>query len=116
MRIALAALLLEEGWTDSKMSESSARILIEVLNRPFRGEFEFTEAYVNEVYRVTTKTLSKSMILQPEGGFVVRFIWSMFSMLAMLKAKADWYQELAEFLELEKTANVTTKSTQTVAS
>ncbi len=77
------------------------RAIVEVFGRPFRGEFEFTESYTMEVYRMMTRTLAKKMRMPPSSRLLLRIFWSLYSLLTMLRARADWSQELAVELKLE---------------
>lgn len=98
---AIAALLVKNCWTGSEHTESSANIICKVFGKPFLGEFEFNESYTQEIYRTITSILSRNLIMPRGDEMNFRIFGSLYSMLSLLKAKADWRAELADFLSEE---------------
>ncbi len=98
---SVASLLVQDGWGDEQTVKEEVRAIVEVFGRPFRGEFEFTESYSMEVYRMMTRTLTKKMRMPSSSRFLLRIFWSLYSLLTMLRARADWSQELAAELKLD---------------
>ena len=100
---AVAKRFLAEGWTtDEEAARRAAKVAVRVLGRPLQGGvFKFEYAFVTEVFTVMTQTLRHDLKVPRGTENMVRIFWSLWSLLAQLRASADWSLELKDELDLE---------------
>jgi predicted unusual protein kinase regulating ubiquinone biosynthesis (AarF/ABC1/UbiB family) len=100
---SLTELFLEKSWTTlADNARQAARISVDVMGKPFLGDFEFTQDYVGDVFRAMTFKIGKLVSMPASHVQMVRVFWSLYSMLADLRATANWREILQQFWSEQK--------------
>lgn len=95
---AAAERFVRDGWTDNReIAAGAAKVSCAVFGRPLRGgEFEFTEDFVTEAFNTMLESLQPKLSVPDKSEGMLRIFWALWSMLARIRAKADWRSVLAD--------------------
>jgi len=87
---AVEKLFVEHGWCSPEDAATAAQQTVGLLAPPFQGTFRFTQDYVRDVFRGMNMKLTKQVQVPIDHIELTRVFWSLYSMLAELRAEADW--------------------------